>query len=129
MSMLLTLPLLSSPSLPAKKPSGPATDAGRRASSRNSFKHGFSGSGAVLPNDLRDQVNARRDAYADRFGPTDATEQDLVLSACAPITRSLTIRQRRRPASLKWWGIRRQENPWHPTPRVRRSVLVTGEQN
>ncbi|MEO6811939.1 MAG: hypothetical protein ABI353_22755 [Isosphaeraceae bacterium] len=91
MSMLLTLPLLSSSSLPAKKPSGPATDAGRRASSRNSFKHGFSGSGAVLPDDLRDEVNARRDAYADRFGPTDATEQDLVFQMALASVRMSRI--------------------------------------
>lgn len=82
MSMLLTPPLPLAPApfptLPARKPSGPATEAGRRASSRNSLKHGFSGSGTVLPDDLRDEVNARRDAYADRFQPTDATERDLV---------------------------------------------------
>ncbi|MEO6807631.1 MAG: hypothetical protein ABI353_00770 [Isosphaeraceae bacterium] len=87
MSMLQTL----IPTTEAKKTTGPATDAGRRASSRNSFKHGFSGSGKVLPDDLRDEVIAKRDAYADHFQPDGPIEAELVFQMALSGVRMFRI--------------------------------------
>lgn len=85
--------LLQTPTPPAvaKKPTGPATEAGRRASSRNSFKHGFSGSGKVLPDDLRDEVHAKRDAYADHFQPAGPIEAELVFQMALGSVRMFRI--------------------------------------
>lgn len=87
MSLLQT----PNPTAVAKKTTGPATEAGRRASSRNSFKHGFSGLGKVLPDDLRDEVHAKRDAYAEHFLPVGPVETELVFQTALASVRMFRI--------------------------------------
>src|SRR5262245_50041636 len=43
---------------------GPVSESGRERSKRNSARHGLSGNGTVLPEDMAETVNAR---YADWF--------------------------------------------------------------
>ncbi len=48
----------------ARRSTGPRTEAGKDASKRNAARHGLSGAGAVLPEEMVEAINAR---YVDWY--------------------------------------------------------------
>ena len=62
----------------AKKSTGPKTDAGKTASSRNSFKHGLTGSQHMLPGDDEEEFLFLFNDHVIRFHPEGPAEEKLV---------------------------------------------------
>ncbi len=63
----------------AAKSTGPKSDAGKNASSRNSVKHGICAKKFVLFNEDINECQELLDGYLNRFHPLDQVEMDLVL--------------------------------------------------
>jgi hypothetical protein len=57
---------------------GPKTDAGKQASSRNAIKHGFYTSTLLLPEEDHTQFEALCDRFLDEYRPEGLEETDLV---------------------------------------------------
>ena len=67
------------PSSPSPAPStGPRTDSGKARSAQNSLKHGLSGAGKFLPDQLAAEVESRKVEFTDRFHPRDSFATFLV---------------------------------------------------
>ncbi len=62
----------------AAKSTGPKTDAGKAASSRNAVQHGLSATKFILANEDIHECRQLRDDYINRFLPRDQVEMDLV---------------------------------------------------
>ena len=65
------------------KSCGPITAEGKAISARNSLRHGLRAKEVVLPTESREDYEALRDAYIQRFQPADPVEEDLVESMAA----------------------------------------------
>jgi hypothetical protein len=57
---------------------GPRTDEGKEQSRRNALKHGLTGAGVVLPEDVEDAVDERYEEWAQEFGPATPYQRFLV---------------------------------------------------
>jgi hypothetical protein len=57
---------------------GPATEAGKAASSQNSLKHGLTSSRVVLPHESQDEFDRLEASFISRFKPYDEVEHELV---------------------------------------------------
>jgi hypothetical protein len=64
--------------LNALKSTGPRTPLGKGRSRRNGLKHGLSGAGVVLPDDMRAEVDRLIAAYTREFRPANESERQLV---------------------------------------------------
>jgi hypothetical protein len=64
--------------LNALKSTGPKTPQGKDRSRRNGLKHGLSGAGVVLPDDMRAEVDRLIAAYSREFRPANESERQLV---------------------------------------------------
>ena len=62
----------------AQRSTGPRTEAGKLASSRNALKHGLSTGTTLIPGEDGNELEALRDALRREHQPSDATEQILV---------------------------------------------------
>ena len=62
---------------------GPITPEGKATSAPNSLRHGLTAKAVVLPDESQEDFEALRDAYIERFQPTDQVELDLVESMAA----------------------------------------------
>jgi hypothetical protein len=57
---------------------GPISDAGKAASSRNSIRHGLTSKQIVLPGEDPDQYDALRQSLLQQYAPANETERTLV---------------------------------------------------
>ena len=62
----------------AQKSTGPRTDAGKQASSRNAIKHGLFSATLLLPKEDPEQYAALCERYLDGFQPQGIEEENLV---------------------------------------------------
>jgi hypothetical protein len=60
------------------KSTGPLTDEGKEQSRRNALKHGLTGAGVVLPEDVEEAVEERYEQWAQEFGPATPYQRFLV---------------------------------------------------
>jgi len=67
----------------AKKSTGPRTDAGKEASSRNGLKHGLCADKHLLPGEQPDDLCAHLQNLLDTFRPVGEGEEKLVLRIAA----------------------------------------------
>ena len=65
--------------IPPSRP-GPRTAAGKAVARGNAVKHGLSGAGKVLPEDMRVEVERLEAAFREDFPPTTATEVQAVFN-------------------------------------------------
>ena len=70
---------------------GPKTDAGKQASSRNAIKHGIYAGTFVIPEEGRSEYAAFCDTYLDQFQPEGLEEQNLVQQMIAAQWRLLRL--------------------------------------
>ena len=70
---------------------GPKTDAGKQASSRNAIKHGIYAGTFVIPEEGRSEYAAFCDTYLDQFQPEGLEEQNLVQQMIASQWRLLRL--------------------------------------
>jgi hypothetical protein len=57
---------------------GPRSDSGKEQSRRNALKHGLSGAGVVLPEDVEEVIETRYEEWAQEFGPATPYQRFLV---------------------------------------------------
>jgi hypothetical protein len=96
---------------------GPVTPRGRMAASRNSSKHGFSGSGRCLPPEMAVEVAAEVAVFAAKHNPQDDYERDLIRRAALGTVRSRRLYdvlnaetdERARTAVKRWDEARADE--------------------
>ena len=65
----------------SKRSTGPKSTSGKEASRSNSYKHGLTGSGIVLPEREAAEVQRRYSAYAGVVKPTNEIDAAVVLHA------------------------------------------------
>ncbi len=75
----------------ALQSTGPKTDAGKQASSRNAIKHGLYSSTFLLPEEVRSEYAAFCDRYLDEFQPDGLAEENLVQEMIAAKWRLLRL--------------------------------------
>ena len=75
----------------ALQSTGPKTDAGKLASSRNAVKHGLYSSTFLLPEEVRSEYEAFCDRYLDELQPEGLAEENLVREMIAAQWRLLRL--------------------------------------
>ncbi len=70
---------------------GPVTTEGKKASRRNALKHGLTGQGTVLPDELRQEVEAELSVFEKKLKPRDEFEQRLVQQAALATVRWIRL--------------------------------------
>lgn len=98
------------------KSRGPITAEGKKASRRNAIKHGLTGTGTVLPEDLRREVEAELAIFEKKHKPRDEYEERLVQQAALATVRwirliraELTRTADRSAAALENWDRDRED--------------------
>jgi hypothetical protein len=99
------------------KSCGPVTPRGKRAASRNSTKHGFTGKGDNLPPEMESEFQSELKLYITKHRPRDAYEHDLVRRAALGAVRARRIAdaenslidERTRTAIKRWDEARADE--------------------
>ena len=62
----------------AQHPTGPKTEAGKRRSSQNALRHGFTGQLVVMPDEDLEIYQSHLQSFHDEYHPQGATEENLV---------------------------------------------------
>ncbi len=112
---LTHLPEPTSPS--RRRGGGPRTPEGKERSRRNALKHGLTGAGVVLPEDLDEEFRRRAEQLADTLRPADEVERKLVERAALADVRLQRCREaetaqvaaRVRAAEREWEQKRAEE--------------------
>src|SRR3954468_19256610 len=94
----------------AQKSTGPKTASGKEQSRRNALKHGLTGEGTVLPEDLQLEVAAEVAIFSKALKPNEGFERVLVdQAALASVRRTRAfaaaeagLRRRQRDAVRDW---------------------------
>src|SRR5262245_35470237 len=74
--------------LNAQKSTGPRTEAGKARSRENGLKHGLAGSGVVLPEGMRAEVDRLVAAFSHDFRPQNEEERQIVERRALAVARS-----------------------------------------
>ncbi len=95
--------------------SGPRTPSGKRASSANSYKHGLSGRGIVLPHHELAVIAARLDGWGQSLRPRDDYDAFMVQTAVVESVRvdrcrlhEVALRERLADRAADFWEIDRK---------------------
>ena len=75
----------------AEKSTGPKTDEGKANSRRNAVRHGLTGEGICLPEDMAREVEARGRGFAAQLRPAGPIEAALVRDAALASVRSRRV--------------------------------------
>jgi hypothetical protein len=70
--------IASTPEAPRRRGGGPKTPEGKERSKRNALRHGLSGDGTVLPEDLEAEYRAERARLVAELRPANSAERRLV---------------------------------------------------
>ena len=96
--------------LNAQKSTGPKTKEGKGQSRRNALRHGLTGKGVVIPDDMKAKVDRRINMFATKFEPDDDYQEWLVeraalasvrVDCCVKVDES-RLAERRRHAFTDW---------------------------
>jgi hypothetical protein len=100
-----------------KKSQGPTTEEGKKKSRQNALKHGLAGQGVVLPDDLKQEVEAEILIYERGLKPQGEFEQRLVHKAAASsakfmrlVSAELTRAYDRQRQALDKWDARQMKS-------------------
>jgi hypothetical protein len=74
-----------------KKSQGPTTEEGKKKSRQNALKHGLAGQGIVLPDDLKQEVEAEILIYERGLKPQGEFEQRLVHKAAVSSAKFMRL--------------------------------------